>query len=351
MNEWNKILLRQLKKSFGRLEDVPEVVRPFLDVISETYHHFEKDRKMLERSIELSSAEMKQLNQLVRKENEVQNRLLLDKLSESLMLLDQPDQLSSAASEQIKLMHVAEVLKKETLKRKSAEEQRNVHEKQLINANRMFRVLSQINQMIVRIPNEDDLYREACEIVVKFGLFKAACVCIADDGNGPRCIKGSYGILDDLDFVVKATEPLRTKCISDDTYLVSDPLPLEECLTETNRLSLENLGYGSCMILPIKCAGSVIATFNLFSANTNVFNATEVALLKEAAGDMSFALDVLEKDQQRNAAEQKLSLNEWRLRQAQAIAHLGSWSLDFSTGISTWSKEALRIYGIDTAET
>lgn len=146
-----------------------------------------------------------------------------------------------------------------------------------------------------------------------------------------------------MEFLLKVTEELRCHSISNDNYLISDHLPIEECVTATDRLTLENLGYGACIILPIKRGGIVIATFNLFSAETDVFNVTEIALLKEAAGDMSFALDVLGKDQQRQAAEQKLRLNEWRLRQAQAIAHLGSWSLDFSTGIATWSKEALRM--------
>ncbi len=42
----------------------------------------------------------------------------------------------------------------------------------------------------------------------------------------------------------------------------------------------------------------------------------------------------------------KLKHNEIRLRQAQAMAHFGSWEVDFSTRISLWSEEALRIYGL-----
>src|ERR1051326_4112214 len=39
--------------------------------------------------------------------------------------------------------------------------------------------------------------------------------------------------------------------------------------------------------------------------------------------------------------------NEVRFNQAQAIAHVGSWEIDFASGISKWSDEACRIYGID----
>src|SRR5690606_2364092 len=39
-----------------------------------------------------------------------------------------------------------------------------------------------------------------------------------------------------------------------------------------------------------------------------------------------------------------------RYRQAQEMAHLGSWELDFATGKSIWSEEACRIYGVPLEE-
>lgn len=38
---------------------------------------------------------------------------------------------------------------------------------------------------------------------------------------------------------------------------------------------------------------------------------------------------------------------EYRLKEIESIAHIGSWSLNFRTGISIWSEEACRIYGLD----
>lgn len=34
------------------------------------------------------------------------------------------------------------------------------------------------------------------------------------------------------------------------------------------------------------------------------------------------------------------------MKQAQKFVHFGSWELDYSTGIGTWSEEACRIYGL-----
>ncbi|MBS1687387.1 MAG: PAS domain-containing protein, partial [Bacteroidetes bacterium] len=55
-------------------------------------------------------------------------------------------------------------------------------------------------------------------------------------------------------------------------------------------------------------------------------------------------LQEIVKEQQR--AEEKIKHSEIRLRQAQEIAHLGSWEVNFVTGVSTWSEEACRIYGL-----
>lgn len=64
----NKLLLRQVQKHFGNPDDIPEEFNALLKVVSEAYDHYEKDRNMLERSIELSSNEMIGLNDQLRKE-------------------------------------------------------------------------------------------------------------------------------------------------------------------------------------------------------------------------------------------------------------------------------------------
>jgi PAS domain S-box-containing protein len=48
--------------------------------------------------------------------------------------------------------------------------------------------------------------------------------------------------------------------------------------------------------------------------------------------------------------EEILRYSESRLRQAQTVAKIGSWELNFSTGTGIWSDEACRIYGIPVEE-
>lgn len=72
----NKLLVRQIKKFFADVENVPSNLLPFLQVINDTYEGFEQDRTLAERSIELSSQELLDLNQRIREEAETQKALL-----------------------------------------------------------------------------------------------------------------------------------------------------------------------------------------------------------------------------------------------------------------------------------
>lgn len=65
----NKLLLRQIGKFWKNPANVPSELNAFLETISQTYDHHDRDRKMLERSIILSSDEMIALNENSRTES------------------------------------------------------------------------------------------------------------------------------------------------------------------------------------------------------------------------------------------------------------------------------------------
>lgn len=50
----------------------------------------------------------------------------------------------------------------------------------------------------------------------------------------------------------------------------------------------------------------------------------------------------------RKKHEQKILTNENRLKQAQSVAHIGSWEIDFEKNELNWSDEAYRIFGLNT---
>jgi PAS domain S-box-containing protein len=63
-------------------------------------------------------------------------------------------------------------------------------------------------------------------------------------------------------------------------------------------------------------------------------------------GIVIFTEDITERKQ----AEKELKASEARLKESQAIAHLGSWELDIANNILTWSDEVYRIFGLQPQE-
>ncbi|MBS1778246.1 MAG: PAS domain S-box protein [Bacteroidetes bacterium] len=130
---FNKLLRRQLVKLFGdNAEKVSAELKDFLKVVSESYDHYEKDRRMLERSIEISSKEMIELNNRLKQEVEEDNKAIYQSLQESLFNLnEEQEEKKITGSDYRKLGQVAEMLKQETQKRKDAERERKKHQAHL----------------------------------------------------------------------------------------------------------------------------------------------------------------------------------------------------------------------------
>ncbi len=66
MEQIHSLLTRQLKQCFGDQFRIPKDFQGFIDAVNDTYWESDKDREMLERSLELSSQELLQANSEVR---------------------------------------------------------------------------------------------------------------------------------------------------------------------------------------------------------------------------------------------------------------------------------------------
>ncbi|MEK7516992.1 MAG: ATP-binding protein [Patescibacteria group bacterium] len=73
----NNLVLRQIRKAFGDENKVPQGLSLFLQIVSDTYDGFDKDRDLTIRSLELSSQELLEANQKIRMESERQKAILL----------------------------------------------------------------------------------------------------------------------------------------------------------------------------------------------------------------------------------------------------------------------------------
>lgn len=194
-------------------------------------------------------------------------------------------------------------------------------EEKNLKANRVYAVISQINQMIVRTRNKDELFREACRIAIDFGKFQMAWIGLVDERTqlvNPVVHSGvEDGYLStikkiSISDVPEGRGPTGT-AIREGRHFICNDIASDEamCLWRDEAL---NRGYRSSIALPIKLFDKVIGAFSLYSPVSHFFDQEEIVLLDEVTNDISFALGTIETEKRRHEAEKALSKSEEQFR-------------------------------------
>jgi PAS domain S-box-containing protein len=103
--------------------------------------------------------------------------------------------------------------------------------------------------------------------------------------------------------------------------------------------------------VPIRVGEEIVGVLDVQSPQLNAFDENDVMVMETLADQIAVAIEnarLYEALQQelaeRKRAEEALQESEGNLKQAQQIAHLGSWALDLKTNEFTVSEEMTRIY-------
>ena len=176
--------------------------------------------------------------------------------------------------------------------------------------NRLYSVLSHINEMIVRVRDVHELFRTATAIAVTHGRFQMARVLqIGDDG----CARpvSSAGMEDE--FLASLAIPIDEGPLSLGTIgtalrtgkpdycndIAADPRmqPWQEAARQR--------GLRSTAAFPLHLDGRVVAAITFFSSEDNYFLVDELEVLSAVATDLSFALASIDVERQRVQAESR----------------------------------------------
>jgi len=87
---WNKLLLRQIKRQFGSLENLPDSLSEFIHTVNRTYENYEDDSRLLQNSIEISSQELRDAFLKQKQDTEVQKETIR-KIKEAIRALNAQD--------------------------------------------------------------------------------------------------------------------------------------------------------------------------------------------------------------------------------------------------------------------
>ena len=194
-------------------------------------------------------------------------------------------------------------------------------EDRVIKINRVYSLISQINQTIVRTHDRDQLFKESCQIAIEFGKFKMAWIGVADMETKtivPFTFSGSEdGYLTTINQISTEDTPYGRgptgSAFREGTHFVCDDVETDPLMGIWKDEALKR-GYRSSIALPIKLYGEIVGVFTLYASTTHFFDQEEIDLLIEVASDISFALDSIENEKQRENAETALAGSEEKFR-------------------------------------
>ncbi len=220
--------------------------------------------------------------------------------------------------------------------------ERKKAEQKIMKANRLYFFISQVNQMIVRTSDQETLFAEACRIAVELGKFRMAWIGLIDETT-QNVVPVRYAGYDESYLSLIKPVSVREvpeglgptgRAIREGKYHICNDIEQEPLMGPWKDEALSR-GYRSSMSLPIIKFGKVIGAFSLYAGEKNFFDESEIALLVEATGDVSFALEVFEKESQRQKAEQGIVESERRYHTLAEVSPVGIFHTD-ETGYTTY---------------
>ena len=186
-------------------------------------------------------------------------------------------------------------------------EQRKAHEARIVRLNRIYSVLSGINTTIVRVRETQELYETACRIAVEQGQFTFAWIGMLEESGrkvAPVAKAGrDDGYLSQINLSAVEDDPgncrLTAEAMTQARPVICNDIATDERIAAWRDEALSR-GYRSVVLFPLTLEGRTIGVFVLYAPEANVFDEEEMALLTEMAGDISFALDHLKKEERLN---------------------------------------------------
>ncbi|MFZ2235041.1 MAG: PAS domain S-box protein, partial [Dokdonella sp.] len=169
-------------------------------------------------------------------------------------------------------------------------------ESRIKHLNRMYALLSAINQMLVHVRDRDEILSESCRIAVEVGGFNKAWIGVVEEGSAKVRVvawQGAkaffVGLQDRLDAIAPSGEGILPKVIASKQAVVSNDVAHD---TRVNlRASIIESDSLAIAVFPMLVDGEVVAVLSLHANEIGYFNDEELKLLRELTGDIGFALE------------------------------------------------------------
>lgn len=173
---------------------------------------------------------------------------------------------------------------------------------------RIYAVLSGVNSAIVRLRDRGALLQEVCRIAVLHGAFQMAWAGVVDvssrNGKVVAWYGGEPGYVEKIRFTARTGEEgsERPACVAvrEMRQVICDDISIEPTLMPL-RDDLLARGHRSLAALPLIVDNDAVAVIALFADSVDFFKQQDMMkLMDELAGDLSFGLQFIKKEEQLN---------------------------------------------------
>ena len=175
-------------------------------------------------------------------------------------------------------------------------------EQKIYRLNRVYAMLSSISSLSVRSSSRLQILRESCQVAVEFGQYKLAWIGMLEEGSSECAVQAWYG--DDgqyVQWIHLTTDPeapygsrpasRALQCLQP---FVTNDVCAEPALADmVDAMAMH--GLRSQASFPLIIDNKAVGVLTLCSTDLNAFDAQETQLLEEVSGNISFALDHIQK--------------------------------------------------------
>lgn len=190
------------------------------------------------------------------------------------------------------------------------------HRSEIERLGRLNAAHSHINQAIVWTSGREALLEKICKALVQHGGFGMAWVAWQDESSAQLAPAAIHGDMNDYltALNIHVTEvaddqgPCRTAFREQRSCVCNDIQSDQIAAPWKNEAGKR--GFRASASFPIRLKGEVSGTLNVYAFEAGFFKDKEVALLEEAAIDISYALDNLIREADRRAAEERLQAEQ-----------------------------------------
>ncbi len=199
--------------------------------------------------------------------------------------------------------------------------ERETQRRRILGLNRTFEAISRIDQIIVRGTAFESVARDICRVLIETGLFRIAWFGWHDDSSGhlrPLFVAGdAEDYVSRLEITTRPApgQPLSPAAIAflEGRVVASNDFA-HDPRTEPWHEVADRLRIRSSATLPVRRGDRPVGVLSVYAGEVDSFGAPQIQLLEQAANDLSFALDLFDREAERRRVGDALAASERRLQ-------------------------------------